>query len=67
MDHSRDSSPAQASHLTDKLLDELTLFARSRLDEIVRSRSSDHQAWKDNQGELIAAKELLHRLDESPL
>ncbi|OJI87661.1 hypothetical protein ASPTUDRAFT_62090 [Aspergillus tubingensis CBS 134.48] len=67
MDHSRDSSPAQASLLTDKLLDELTLFARSRLDEIVRSRSSDHQAWKDNQGELIAAKELLHRLDKSPL
>ncbi|GLA15378.1 hypothetical protein AnigIFM62618_001902 [Aspergillus niger] len=66
-DRSRDQSPVQASLLTNRLLDELTLFARNRLDEIVRSRSSDHHSWKGNQGELIAAKELLHRLDNFPL
>ncbi|PYI10512.1 hypothetical protein BO78DRAFT_360470 [Aspergillus sclerotiicarbonarius CBS 121057] len=50
-----------------KVLDELTIFARERLNEIVKSRTSTHHLWKGNQSELIAAKEVLDGLDNSDL
>ncbi|PWY77147.1 tetratricopeptide repeat domain protein [Aspergillus sclerotioniger CBS 115572] len=60
--HSQDQSSAQTrSSLTSEVLDELTNFARKRLDEIVKSRTSKLHIWKGNQSELIAAKELLDR------
>ncbi|RAL06291.1 uncharacterized protein BO80DRAFT_395991 [Aspergillus ibericus CBS 121593] len=65
--HSEGPSAQTRSPLTSKILDELTIFARERLNEIVKSRTSNHLIWKGNQGELIAAKELLDRLDSSTL
>ncbi|PWY63558.1 tetratricopeptide repeat domain protein [Aspergillus heteromorphus CBS 117.55] len=66
--HSKDHlSPQRSSSWTSTnfTLDELTLFARKRLDDIVRHRSSHYQLWKGDQGDLIAAKELLRGIDSS--
>ncbi|PYH97011.1 tetratricopeptide repeat domain protein [Aspergillus ellipticus CBS 707.79] len=66
--YSQDHPPPRKTNTSTSVahnIDPLAAFARNKLDEIVRRRSSEHKLWEFDQSELIAAKELLDRLDSS--
>lgn len=62
MDSTQASSSASTEDFFPKeKVEKLNLFARRKLEDIVKRRSMDRQLWEHAQGELIAAKELLDR------
>ncbi|KAE8133150.1 hypothetical protein BDV38DRAFT_259429 [Aspergillus pseudotamarii] len=62
MDSTQASSSASTEDFSPKeKVEKLNLFARRKLEDIVKRRSMDRQLWEHAQGELIAAKELLDR------
>jgi hypothetical protein len=50
--------------LSKEKVEKLNIFSKRKLQEIVKQRSANHQLWEHAQGELIAAKELLDRMNE---
>jgi hypothetical protein len=60
----QDSSLSQADDsLTVVRLQKLNAFAKTRIEGIVKERSKGHIHSEYSQGELIAARELLNRLN----
>ncbi|KAB8232513.1 uncharacterized protein BDW43DRAFT_278777 [Aspergillus alliaceus] len=63
---SRDSSTSTKDFLSAEKVKKLNVLAERKLEAIVNQRSANHQLWDHAQGELIATKELLDRINESP-
>ncbi|KAF7585950.1 hypothetical protein BBP40_009834 [Aspergillus hancockii] len=58
------SSSRDFSKTSKDKVEKLNIFSRRKLQEIVKQRSANHWLWEHAQSELIAAKELLDRINE---